>query len=123
MQHTAHSTQSITRMLLTSAQNIASVLYKKVNYSVTREFELSHSIKIAEHMCVPARECQLRRELYCSNNKNHYKETGKLYHQLLKIFIVVMSQLNLILNVAVWGNTYVRLTNSYIISIFIIRKG
>ena len=26
--------------------------------------------------------------IHTSNNKNHYKETGKLYHQLLKIFII-----------------------------------
>ena len=43
---------------------VAHMLYTKVNSHVTCEFGLSHSIKIEGHTYVPARKCQLRRQLY-----------------------------------------------------------
>ena len=55
---------STQRWISCSARNIACMLYTKVNSRVIREFGLSHSTK-KEHTRVPARECQLRRELYC----------------------------------------------------------
>ena len=54
------------RLISCSTQNIACVLYTKVNSHVTCEFWLSHSTKIEEHTRVAARECRLRRELYRS---------------------------------------------------------
>ena len=56
---------STPRWISCSAQNIARMLYTKVNSCVTREFRLSHSTKI-EHTRVPTHECQLRHELYCT---------------------------------------------------------
>ena len=56
---------STRRWISYSAQNIARVLYMKVNSRVTRKFGLSHLIKIEEHMSVLALKCQLRRDLYC----------------------------------------------------------
>ena len=63
---------STRRWILCSAQNIARVLYTKVNYCVTHKFGLSHSTKIEEHTRVLAHECQLRRELYhsCPRGEN-----------------------------------------------------
>ena len=55
---------STQRWISCSTQNRAQVLYTKVNSHVTREFGLSNSTKIQEHMHVAAHECQLRRELY-----------------------------------------------------------
>ena len=56
------------RWISCSAQNRARVLYTKDNSHVIREFRLSHSTKIEEHMSVVAREFQLRNELYCMYN-------------------------------------------------------
>ena len=55
---------STLRWISCSAQNIACVLYTKVNSRVTCKFRLSHSTKIEEHMCVAERECQLRCKRY-----------------------------------------------------------
>ena len=55
---------STRRWISCTAQNIARMLYRKVNSRVTCKFGLSHSTKIEEHMCVFAHECQPRRELY-----------------------------------------------------------
>ena len=58
-------------MDLLSAQNKAHVLYIIVNSRVTREFGPSNSTKIQEHMHVAARECQLRRERYRTEDRGY----------------------------------------------------
>ena len=55
---------STQRWISCTAQNIARMLYRKVNSCVTRKFGLSHSTKIEQHMCDFACECQPRCELY-----------------------------------------------------------
>ena len=56
---------STQRWISCSKQNIAYVLYTKVNCHVTHQFGLSYSTKI-EHTHVITCECQLRHELYCN---------------------------------------------------------
>ena len=74
------------RWISCSARNIARLFYTKVNSSVVCEFELSHSTKI-EHTCVPAHECQLRRELY--HRLNRYTCGSHLSYSLSFIYCVV----------------------------------
>ena len=76
------------------------MLYTKVNSHVTREFGPSHLTKIEEHVCVAARECQLRREQYrisiffnpSGNMKQSFgRRFPVLYHPILLYFILGMA--------------------------------